>query len=196
MISLVSFCKEINAQESSHETFIGVLISGGNQKMGTIDIYKGLHPYTYSILSFAVTYQQAIWADRAKGHNHWRFYYLIQPQVGFSAYQYRNGDTEYKHGVEVGVDAGFVLRKRFLHEKIGYYFGGTTGPLYASELPERQHAGFLFCDTGFMGINIQISNKIQLDTRFGFRHLSNAGIDFPNNGINNFISNAGVIVQL
>jgi hypothetical protein len=196
LFSLFFIYGGLKSQETTSEKFLGVLISGGNQKMGPVDIYKGPSPYTYSIVSVALQYQNAIVGKRMPGAIRWRFYYMIQPQVGFSTYQHHHGDAVDRHGMEFGIDAGFVLRTPFLEEKMAYYLGATTGPFYASALPERQHAGFLFCDTGFTGITFRLSKNLRLDTRFSFRHLSNAGIVFPNQGVNNFISNAGVIVQL
>jgi len=38
-----------------------------------------------------------------------------------------------------------------------------------------------------------LNQAFYLDLRFGFRHISNAGLSNPNGGINNFVVNIGFI---
>ena len=72
----------------------------------------------------------------------------------------------------------------------------SSGPHYVSGTPERQADGFIFSDNLLLGLNVKLFEKIYLDLRSGFRHISNAGLNHPNGGVNDLVLNGGVFINL
>jgi len=88
-----------------------------------------------------------------------------------------------RHNWEGGATAGFrwmfaSTRGATFHASI------TSGPYYYSAQVERQAPGFLFSDNFSLGAYFQLGNALQLNSQVRWRHLSNAGLMLPNNGIN------------
>jgi len=93
-----------------------------------------------------------------------------------------NGRTEVEGGFNMGIEYQLrFLRSWYLQAAIG------SGPHYISLNTELQAGGFIFSDNFEIGIikNMPgIATQIHLRTRF--RHISNAGLQSPNKGIDNF----------
>jgi len=100
----------------------------------------------------------------------------LTPQVGFVPYQ--NG-MEYEFGLNFIFSFGFQLgQSSVLSANIG------TGPHYITAKIDRQASGFIFSDH----FNIAYKrrwNSWFLGTTVGIRHISNAGFEEPNLGIEN-----------
>ena len=112
-------------------------------------------------------------------------YYLIQNHIGFSKFKKYVNDNKIEKGKEMGINAGVQIKVNVIAELMQVYCGGSVGLYYVTGLPARQRSGLIFCDTGFSGIAFNISDKLNINTRIAFRHLSNASITAPNGGINN-----------
>jgi len=91
--------------------------------------------------------------------------------------------TEMK-GYEVGLNAGILIRKNILEDNLSFYLCLSSGLQYVSGTPNRQASGFIFSDNLFVGLNIKLFKIFYMDTRPGFRHISNAGLKKPNAWIN------------
>ncbi|HUR30281.1 MAG TPA: acyloxyacyl hydrolase, partial [Saprospiraceae bacterium] len=61
-------------------------------------------------------------------------------------------------------------------------------PHYINTVTERQAQGFIFSDNLTFGLRKQLpsrKNNYELNIQYRFRHISNAGLSYPNKGINN-----------
>ncbi len=107
----------------------------------------------------------------------------LTPQVGFVPYQ---DGMEYEFGLNFIFAFGFqVGSNSILSINLG------SGPHYITAIIDRQASGFIFSDH----FNIAYKRKIntwQLGFTVGIRHISNAGFEEPNLGIENI----GVRVSL
>ena len=125
----------------------------------------------------------------------WALEFLAQPQFNFSRYKHPDESISIKNGYEYGLNGGFLVRGFLLEEIISPYFCISAGPHYVSGVPDRQSPGFIFSDNFFSGLSIRLNENLYLDLRFGFRHISNAGLQNPNGGINNWIGNTGILMK-
>ncbi|MCF6352359.1 MAG: acyloxyacyl hydrolase [Cyclobacteriaceae bacterium] len=100
----------------------------------------------------------------------------IAPQVGFVPYKNK---VEYEFGLNFIIAFGFQIGENsILSINVG------AGPHYITAAIERQASGFIFSDH----FNIAYKKKIntwQLGVTAGIRHISNAGLEEPNLGIEN-----------
>ncbi len=100
----------------------------------------------------------------------------LAPQIGFVPYQ--NG-MEYEFGLNFIFAFGYQVGENTI---ISINVG--TGPHYITAAINRQAPGFIFSDH----FNIAYKKKIntwQLGFTVGIRHISNAGFEEPNLGIEN-----------
>lgn len=118
------------------------------------------------------------------------------PQFNFTEYRERNHHHYSLRGYEYGINFGVLMRKRLYQEKVSYYVGLSLGPHYVSGAPTRQVPGFIFSDNFFIGLSAQLFDKVYLDVRPCFRHISNANLEKPNKGINSLILNGGLYFKL
>ena len=85
--------------------------------------------------------------------------------------------------IEFGVNLGLrnyirVNEGLYLYQMLG------TGPHYISADVKRQANGFIFSDNFAIGAFTKVSPKrLFLNIQFRWRHLSNAGLEKPNSGI-------------
>lgn len=197
-IFLFSFlCNFIYAQTDPKTHSFGFLSGYASQKFFSVDLNRSPLLYYYSVYFFDLQYQKALFVKKDfERKKSWHWNLLIQPQISASMYQYSLTDTSQKKGFEMGLNAGVIVRRFVVSDKLGFFIGGTTGPFYVSGLPIREHPGFIFCDTGFIGLIIKLAKSTFLDTRLGFRHLSNAGLEWPNGGVNDLVSGGGILIVL
>lgn len=128
------------------------------------------------------------------GKEKWALEFLAQPQFNFSQFKETNGSPTITRGHEYGFNGGFLIRGFLWEDRISPYFVISAGPHHVSGVPDRQAPGFIFSDNSFFGLSIGLKESLYLDLRFGFRHISNAGLQNPNGGINNWVGNAGFVV--
>jgi hypothetical protein len=99
--------------------------------------------------------------------------------------------VRYDFGVNVEFGFNYRVGKRsFFYTAIG------SGPHYMSLEKGRQAKGFLFSDNIVWAWRQQINTYTELIFEFKFRHISNAGIQKPNNGINNYFVGVGVLYSI
>lgn len=128
------------------------------------------------------------------GKEKWALEFLAQPQFNISRFKETNDSETITRGHEYGLNGGFLIRGFFWEDRISPYFVISAGPHHVSGVPDRQAPGFIFSDNSFVGLNIGLMESLYLDLRFGFRHISNAGLQHPNGGINDWVGNAGFVV--
>lgn len=63
------------------------------------------------------------------------------------------------------------------------YILGSIGPTITDKPTERLHEGFAFSDILAFGLNYRLPNFV-IDFRASIRHVSNAGLYYPNKGYN------------
>jgi hypothetical protein len=121
---------------------------------------------------------------------------LFQPQFNLSRLQTSNQSSNLENGLEFGVNVGLLARKNLFKNRSAIYGLISAGPHFITKTTERQASGFIFSDNFAMGFLQNISKKIYLDVRLGYRHLSNAGLQNPNSGIDNWVASFGVYFDL
>ena len=85
--------------------------------------------------------------------------------------------------VEIGNN--FLLKIGFpLTPRIYPYFEGGLGMVYLTQHTIEQSTQFNFTDQAGVGITFFLKKNLGLSLGYRFRHISNASIKEPNNGIN------------
>jgi len=107
--------------------------------------------------------------------------FYIEPQI--------NPVVEPESDYEFGVGLGFKYQYPIMEELSVYALAGV-GPHYISVVADDQANGFIFSDTVGIGIYYHLNDHSAINVGYRFRHLSNAGIQKPNGGIE---SHFGVI---
>ena len=161
-----------------------------NWKLGLIDLSIDV-TYTYEVYFFQFQYYYSLLMKK-----NWGIDFLLQPQ--FNIVRLKPADDFYKkeNGFEFGLNGGFLIRHNFFNNRLGIYGMISSGPHFISAAPGRQANGFIFSDNVSLGVNYKINDKIYMDFRPGFRHVSNAGIKSPNRGINTHTFTAGLLFVL
>jgi hypothetical protein len=115
---------------------------------------------------------------------------------GITSYKYNNFNLTDSKSYEFGISGGFILTYKILKENLNLYMLIASGPHYSDRSPERQVSGFMFNNNFDIGMYLLIKKNLNLDFRTGFRHLSNANLQTPNAGINNWIVTIELLYQL
>ena len=173
------------AEPSKIDRFkVGFLIGYGNQSMLNV-VYEYHVVFLQNQLYYSI-FEKSGWSIEA----------IIQPQLNLTRFRYIDSSNLKYNGFEFGLNAGFIVRKSLFKDNMSIYMLLSVGPHYVSGVPKRQCSGFIFSDNFFIGITIKLNEKIDLDLRPGFRHISNAGISKPNKGINNLIISGGLLFRI
>jgi len=96
-----------------------------------------------------------------------------------------NPETDFEFGIGLGVQYTHPLTDR-----LSAYISGSVGPHYISVVTRDQANGFIFFSTVGGGLYLFITKNSALNLGYRLRHISNAGLARPNQGIN---SHFGVI---
>ena len=145
---------------------------------------------------YEVSYFQAQYYYSFLRRKTWGLDLLVQPQYNQTTYRILNTDSEEIKGYEFGVNLGILIRKNIFKDFLSLYACASLGPHYISGAPQRQSKGFIFSDNIFAGSNIKIYKNTYLDFRYGFRHISNAGITKKNGGVNDLFISLGFLINL
>lgn len=114
--------------------------------------------------------------------------FLVQPQ--FNPVKKIKGHDDFLY--EFGVNFGFAY-EYYIPEKAIVYAGAGVGPHYINVVTSQQANGFIFSDNFFVGIHQIMSNRKWLVTyEVRVRHISNAGLQSPNAGIDNIFLGVGI----
>jgi hypothetical protein len=136
----------------------------------------------------------------------WEFRINLEPSV----YQNEHRSFEYvEHTTNKGMDdthaklnifneyslnLGLQLKYRAL-KNVCTYLLGSIGPSLSDIETERLNEGFAFSDILALGIT-HSSSFGMFDFRLSMRHVSNAGLDYPNRGYNSMSFEIGYAVPL
>lgn len=103
----------------------------------------------------------------------------IMPHIGITPF---NGKTYFEFGTNVQFNFNFQLAENHLFSmKVG------AGPHFVNVDTERQAKGFIFSDNFAFSYRARLNDREQLGITTGFRHISNAGLQQPNLGIDNIM---------
>jgi hypothetical protein len=108
--------------------------------------------------------------------------FVLEPKINAVI----NPDTD----VEIGISLGLKYRYPFSNKLSGYVLG-TVGPHYISVETVDQADGFIFFNTIGAGVSFTLKKNSALSLEYRFRHISNAGISDPNNGIDSHMIGIG-----
>lgn len=158
---------------------LGIRVAYGivNQVLPEGDIYRPLLilPYFNYYLS--------------KREKRSKFSVYAEPQLTPVFVEYQNSGKD-QFEKEIGINGGVMYSYWF--NWFTLYAGIGSGPDYISVFTRRQAHGFIFSDNLFGGLKTHIAKDYYLDLHIRLRHISNAGLDNPNKGINNLFAGAGV----
>lgn len=91
----------------------------------------------------------------------------------------------FKAEYEIGANFGFRYHF-FLNRNLRVNAAIASGPHYITIETRRQANGFIFSDNFELGLSQYIpSVDAEIQARWRFRHISNAGLKAPNGGIDN-----------
>lgn len=94
--------------------------------------------------------------------------------------------TSYEAGLNVRIKLNFAITsKDVMSLQIG------SGPHYTNIKTTKQASGYIFSDNFLWSYRRWIGAWCLIDVQAGFRHISNAGIQEPNGGIDNVILSIG-----
>lgn len=97
-----------------------------------------------------------------------------------------------KYFFEFGLNCGLAYEYYF-HSNAILYMGISTGPHYVNLETSYQKNGYIFSNNGFVGLHHILGNtKWFVTYEARFRHISNAGLQIPNSGIDNFFVGVGL----
>ena len=88
-----------------------------------------------------------------------------------------------RNDVEFGIGVGL----KYMHpltESLSGYVMASVGPHFITVQTPDQANGFIFFDTASLGLSFFLTPKTAVNLEYRFRHMSNAGIKQPNNGVN------------
>ncbi len=106
-----------------------------------------------------------------------QYYTTIDRTYEFEHHQTR---TIHEFALNIGLKANLSL----FREVLSSYFLGSIGPTFSNTETERLNSGMSFSDIIALGCNIHILPMALIDLRLSFRHVSNAGLNYPNKGYN------------
>ncbi len=115
---------------------------------------------------------------------------LLQPQFNLvKAIPNQPSDFLFEAGINLGLAYEYLISPNFGIA----YLGLGAGPHYINAETGIQANGFIFSDNFYAGLHQFVGNKTWFLTyEIRFRHISNAGLQEPNIGIDNFFLGIGV----
>ena len=114
---------------------------------------------------------------------HRRLLIYLEPQ--YNIVTHPSGNYEF------GIGVGFEYRFPIVHGLYGYLLAGS-GLHYISFDSSDQSGGFNFNDNLGAGVYIYASRDTAINAGFRFRHISNADLNMPNEGINSYLFVIGI----
>lgn len=176
ILLLLIICKSYGQQDSKTQKLINYKHLGGFSEIG-IPLYDLPEGNRYVPLLFGLSYNLPLWQTKKK----FNISTEIKPQFGYLLSTQKN--------IELGINVMFnfnflVSRNSYLSYKM------SSGPHYINIETDKQAKGFIFSDNFQLGYyhHLKLSEKhYSLGVVGGFRHISNASIKQPNNGIDNWM---------
>lgn len=165
---------------------LGIHLGYGSQRFGRL---YHTNSYSYEVLFFHLSYDWRIASGRHSG-----LFAVFEPQFNRTRLK-DNTHTVPTPALEFGLSCGFQYNISLLADHSRIYLGLQSGPHFISDSHPRQAEGFIFASSLYVGNSLRISDVLFFDLRFGTRHMSNAGIEEPNRGINTFFILAGCVFE-
>lgn len=175
------FAEEDKKEETTQKTYCGVEFLTG---AGTASLrHKGVYRIIPVFVDFDFNLKphlKKIKLDKYPG----LIQFVLEP---FVSYAFSPRDN-----AEIGNN--FLIKIGFLPDnwKFQIYFKGGVGMLYMTQHTLEQSTQFNFNEYGGVGMHYFFMEHIAFTVEYRFRHISNAGIDHPNTGINTHIGLCGV----
>ncbi len=162
--------------------FICLVFQGQAQEINIgIPIIQEQLPENYSYNPLFFTARFPIFKKSEK-----RLQFYIEPQAAITAPP-DNISSAFEFGSNLGIQYDVWQGKRqTIRAAIG------VGPHYTSLETAIQHKGFLFSDNIELGFYQQVQEYWGIQIKGRFRHLSNANLQQPNKGLDNFFVMLGV----
>ena len=113
--------------------------------------------------------------------------FQIEPFLGYIS----SPDSNFEMGTSFFFKFGVLPQT----SKIQPYIKAGVGFDYMTLHTYEQSTQFNFISTGAVGVHVFFSKDTALTLEGRYRHLSNASIDEPNNGINSITGNIGILHQ-
>ncbi len=121
---------------------------------------------------------------RLEGRNHAISFYL-EPQINPAL----TPSTDVEFGIGIGL--------KYMHhitDRLSVYCMASVGPHWITLQTKNQANGFIFSDMAGVGLSVFVTERAALNLGFRVRHLSNAGLERPNGGINSYFGTVGYSV--
>lgn len=185
-MSSSSFAQETLFGGSQHR--VGFQYGYADQDLGAFEL--GVN-YNYELHLFRLQYYRTLLSKET-----FSLELLFQPQYNIGRYAVEVDTAPNRDVWETGLNVGLLARKNFKDDLLSIYALISAGPHYVSGAPDRQVPGFTFSDNFMGGVNVRMFQQTYFDLRFGVRHVSNANLQYPNGGVNNFILNIGFFTNL
>jgi len=177
-ILLVLITINAQGQNSKPQKYINQKTFGGFVSTG-LPLYKLADQSAYHPIIGGATFYVPLF----KAKNRFNIAVDLQPQVVLVPFERH---TEYEMGFNVVFSFGLALNPTTILS-----FNVGSGPHYISSTLTRQAQGFIFSDN----FNFSIREKlgiVETSIFSGWRHISNAGLENPNAGVNNVIIGVSV----
>ncbi len=151
---------------------------------GTASIDNG--PYQFIPLYFDLCFEMKP-VERVLGGGKKTFIEgVIEPVVSYVTGPYDN--------VEFGVS--FLAQvKRELTPRFSLFGIGGVGIIYTTQHTHEEGSQYLFTPQVGCGAQIALAGRISLIFEYRFRHMSNAGLESPNRGINTHQGLVGISIS-
>ena len=97
-------------------------------------------------------------AKELKRSENWSIYLDLVPQFNIGEYSEEDVFEETETNFEFGASLGVSFHRRFSF--LSFYLGIQLGPHYINKTPEFQSSGFIFSDTGELGLLFDLNDKV------------------------------------
>lgn len=163
--------------------------SAGVTVSGLYELFS--HAYLYRGIGVEATYRYAFVQNR------W-CEVLVTGTLHYTATRYSATSfptDDYRDGLEVGLTVGVLWDIALVKDYFSVYLGGFIGPMYTPQMPARQGGTLNFSDNICVGFHIKLHKALNLNLRYTFRHMSNAGFAKPNHGLNDHCLGVGLFYK-
>ncbi len=177
-ITFISVSQPVKAQFTFNDMafFLGYALDAGTA--GGETRYR---PYLFSVRT-----EWDVNFIKFKKHKAGQFYILNETQVnvafilGADGLPIRRVGWDYEFGTHPGIGYKYSIT-----DQSALKLDIIIGPHYISADAQRQNSGFIFSDNFSLGWEHLIDDHTHIEFIYRWRHISNAGLQEPNGGINN-----------
>ena len=188
--STVDFNKEVSKLSSTinNKKSIEKLSSNGKLLDKEVAIgYSMIHeklPEGYNYTPLFITARKIVYQFLSKKRHNFNIF--VEPQFVLNNAP-ANFPTTFEFGANLGIQYFLPLSS-----KNGIAFSISAGPHYLSLETEMQAKGFIFSDNFELAYYHLVGKQLGISIKPRFRHISNAGLQSPNIGIDNLFLMVGL----